>query len=97
MKHPTGGRSNPRLGAKLYRDPDHDGQWIAWSRNIGWVRFPACPNGWTERKPAGELDTSHLREVSLAQALDTALIEAFRATLLPQRPGTKAASDIDAP
>jgi hypothetical protein len=66
-----------QLEAKLYRDIDHDDQWIAWSRNIGWVRFRARPNGWAERKPVVELDALHLREVSLAQAFNTGLIEAF--------------------
>jgi hypothetical protein len=70
-----------QLKAKLYRDLDHHDYWIAWSRNIGWVRFPARPNGWAERKPVVELDALHLREVSLAQAFDTDLIEAFRSTL----------------
>ena len=70
-----------RLEARLYRDIDHGDQWIAWSRNIGWVRFRARPNGWAERKPGVELDALHLREVSLAQAFDTDLIEAFRSTL----------------
>jgi hypothetical protein len=67
-----------RLEAKLYRDTDHDDQWIAWSANIGWVRFRARPNGWAERKPVVGLDALHLREVSLAQAFDTGLIQAFQ-------------------
>ena len=32
---------------------------------------------WAERKPAVELDALQLREVSLAQAFNTGLIEAF--------------------
>jgi len=67
-----------RLAVKLYRDIDHDDQWVAWSHNIGWVRFRARPNGWAERKPVVELDALHLREVPLAQAFNTALIEAFQ-------------------
>ena len=69
---------NGPLHAKLYRDIDHDDQWIAWSANIGWVRFRARPNGWAERVPIVELDALHLRAVSLAQAFNTRLIEAFR-------------------
>ena len=67
-----------KLAAKLYRDIDHDDEWIAWSANIGWVRFRARPNGWAERVPIVELDALHLRAVSLAQAFNTRLIEAFR-------------------
>jgi hypothetical protein len=69
--------SRGRLEARLYRDIDHNDHWIAWSRNIGWVRFLARPNGWAERKPVVGLDALRLREVSLAQAFNTGLIEAF--------------------
>jgi hypothetical protein len=41
------------------------------------VRFLARPNGWAERKPVVGLDALRLREVSLAQAFNTGLIEAF--------------------
>jgi hypothetical protein len=82
--------------AKLYRDLDHHDYWIAWSANVGWVRFPARPNGWADRKPVVELDTLHLCEVSLAQAFNTDLIEAFRTTFFPLRPTTPAAPGIDA-
>jgi hypothetical protein len=87
----------PHLGAKLYRDLDHPEQWIAWSPKLGWVRFPAQPNGWAERQPVDELKTLNLHEVPLAQAFDTSLLEAFRASFPSSRPGTEAASDIDAP
>jgi hypothetical protein len=71
-------REQIELDAKLYRDMDHDGHWVAWSANLGWVRFRACPNGWAERQPVAELDALRLRAVSLARAFDTAMIEAFR-------------------
>jgi hypothetical protein len=67
-----------QLEAKLYRDIDHDDHWIAWSANIGWVRFLARPNGWAERKPVLEVDGLRLREVSLARAFNTGLIRAFQ-------------------
>ncbi|HEV3198764.1 MAG TPA: hypothetical protein VGZ73_12680 [Bryobacteraceae bacterium] len=67
-----------RLEAKLYRDIEHQDRWIAWSANIGWVGFHARPNGWADREPVAELDALHLREVPLAQAFDTSLLEAFR-------------------
>jgi hypothetical protein len=85
------------LEARLYRDLDHDDYWIAWSANIGWVRFPARPNGWAGRKPVVELEALRLREVSLAEAFNTVLIESFCAGFIPFRPGTEAASNIDAP
>jgi hypothetical protein len=66
-----------QLAARLYRDIDCGEQWIAWSAKIGWVRFWARPNGWAERMPVVGLDGLHVREVSLAQAFNTGLIEAF--------------------
>jgi len=72
-----------RLEAKLYRDIDHQDRWIAWSKKIGWVGFHARPNGWAEREPVVELDSMRLREVPLAEALDTSLLEAFRRAVRP--------------
>jgi len=66
-----------QLEARLYRDIDRDDFWIAWSTNIGWVRFRARPNGWAERESVVELDASRLRAVSLVKAFNTGLIEAF--------------------
>jgi hypothetical protein len=85
------------LAARLYRDLDHHDYWIAWSAKIGWVRFPARPNGWADRKPVVELGALHLREVPLAKAFNSDLIEAFRTTLFPLRPETKAAPGADVP
>jgi hypothetical protein len=35
----------------LYRSANLLTHWIAWSERGGWVRFPAKPNGWSERTP----------------------------------------------
>ncbi|SPE33246.1 hypothetical protein SBA6_270014 [Candidatus Sulfopaludibacter sp. SbA6] len=74
---------NDRLEAKLYRDTGHDGHWIAWSPKIGWVAFPARPNGWAQREPIAELDAMRLCEVPLARAFNTSLLEAFRRVVQP--------------
>jgi hypothetical protein len=72
-----------RLEAKLYQDIDRLDYWIAWSAKIGWVRFQSRPNGWAEREPVVELASMHLREVPLAEALNTDLLEAFRRAVRP--------------
>jgi hypothetical protein len=72
-----------RLEAKLYRDIDHQDRWIAWSAKIGWVGFHARPNGWAEREPVVELEALRLREVPLAQAFNTSLLEAFQPAVRP--------------
>lgn len=50
---------------KLYQSAVHEGQWLAYVREIGWVVFPAQENGWEERRPARGIDPIHLREVPL--------------------------------
>jgi len=35
----------------LYRDSHLLSYWVAHSDRLGWVMFPARPNGWTERRP----------------------------------------------
>ena len=35
----------------LYRSPQLSAHWVAYSDRLGWVMFPAKPNGWQERKP----------------------------------------------
>jgi len=72
-----------RLEARVYRDIEQQDRWIAWSAKIGWMGFPARPNGWAEREPVVELDAVRLREVPLARALNTSLLEAFRRAVQP--------------
>jgi hypothetical protein len=76
-----------RFEAKLYRDIDHQDRWIAWSAKIGWVGFHARPNGWAEREPVVELEARRLREVPLAQAFNTSLLEAFQSAVPWQSDG----------
>jgi len=35
----------------LYRASNLQSYWIAHSDRLGWVMFPARPNGWSDRKP----------------------------------------------
>jgi hypothetical protein len=71
------------LEARLYRDIDHQDRWIAWSAKIGWVGSHARPNGWAEREPVVELEALRLREVPLARAFNTSLLEAFQSAVRP--------------
>jgi hypothetical protein len=34
----------------LYRSSSLLSHWVAYSNRLGWVVFPARPNGWSERK-----------------------------------------------
>ena len=35
----------------LYRSSDLLSYWVAHSESLGWVMFPAKPNGWSEKRP----------------------------------------------
>ena len=35
----------------LYRSSKLLSHWVAYSDHLGWVIFPAKPNGWAERRP----------------------------------------------
>jgi hypothetical protein len=34
----------------LYRAANLLSEWVAYSERVGWVMFPARPNGWSEKK-----------------------------------------------
>jgi len=58
---------------KLYQSAQHQGKWIVWSPETGWVSFPAAADGWEQRKPCRGLDPVHLRQVPLRLAADTGI------------------------
>jgi hypothetical protein len=58
---------------KLYQSREHQGKWIAWSEETGWVVFPATVNGWVQRKPGRGLDPMHLRQVPAHLAAGTGI------------------------
>jgi hypothetical protein len=60
---------------KLYRNAAHANSWVAYSKETGWVIFPARENGWEERRPARGLDPLWLREVPLERAANTGILE----------------------
>jgi len=62
---------------KLYQSGVHEGQWLAYVREIGWVVFPARENGWDERRPARGIDPIYLREVPLRLAANTGIQQAL--------------------
>jgi hypothetical protein len=58
---------------KLYRSYRHQGAWVAYSLETGWVIFPETENGWEQRKPARGLDPMHLRQVPVGMAATTGI------------------------
>ena len=60
---------------KLYRSAVHGNSWIAYSRDTGWIMFPAREGGWQERRPARGIDPVHLREVPVRMAFNTGMPE----------------------
>jgi hypothetical protein len=59
---------------RLYRNPNDPQHWLVWS-DEGWSRFPAKPNGWAERCPAGTVIRQRLQRVPLHLAFNTGLLE----------------------
>lgn len=53
---------------KIYRSAQHEGSWIAYSQETGWVIFPAAAGGWDRRKPCRGIDPVHLRQVPASLA-----------------------------
>ena len=62
---------------RLYRSPAESLHWFVWAEDLGWLLFPAKPNGWAERSPAKNVSRQRLQEVPLRMAFNTGLIEAF--------------------
>ena len=58
---------------KLYRSAQHQGAWIAYSKETGWVVFPSAAGGWEKRRPCRGIDPVHLREVPAGLAADTGI------------------------
>ncbi len=58
---------------KLYRHTRYPNRWYAHSRSIGWVMFPAEPNGWTKREPARGVDPLYVREAPVSLAANTGI------------------------
>jgi hypothetical protein len=55
---------------KLYRSKKYPNRWFAHSPAMGWIMFPAVPEGWRERVPARGIDPIDIREVPLELAFD---------------------------
>jgi hypothetical protein len=66
---------------KLYRSRQHEGSWIAYTQETGWVVFPAEAGGWEKRRPCRGLDPVHLRQVPADLAANTGV----SLTYLPPR------------
>jgi hypothetical protein len=58
---------------RLYRSSKHLTLWIAFSRETGWVMFPAERNGWGKRQPARGIDPIDIREVPVRLGFNTGL------------------------
>jgi hypothetical protein len=58
---------------KLYRSSKHLTRWIAYSRETGWVMFPAERDGWGKRQPACGIDPVDIREIPVRLGFNTGL------------------------
>jgi hypothetical protein len=58
---------------KLYGNRNYPTLWFAYSRETGWVMFPAEVGGWARREAARGLDPIHLREVPVKLAVNTGI------------------------
>lgn len=67
---------------RLYRNPNEPQHWLVWSADEGWSRFPAKPNGWADRCPAGIVIRQRLQRVPLHLAFNTGLLESASAPSL---------------
>ena len=60
---------------KLFRNSEYPNRWYAYSESIGWVMFPAEPDGWSKREPARGIDPVRVRQVALALGSGTGIPE----------------------
>ena len=58
---------------RLYRNNRYPQRWYAHSNAMGWVMFPAEPNGWEKREPARGVDPLYTREMPLKLAAGTGI------------------------
>jgi hypothetical protein len=58
---------------RLFHTLQYVNSWIAQTVKEGWVRFPAKLDGWDDREPAKGIDSIRLREVPLAQGVNTGM------------------------
>jgi len=62
---------------KLYSSRQHEGSWIAYTPETGWVVFPATAGGWENRRPCRGIDPVHLRQVPAGLAANTGVTLAY--------------------
>ena len=73
---PRGVSDRPTTLVRLYRSPIKPFHWLVWTAE-GWFRFPAKPDGWSERCAAINVSRHKLQRVPLRMAFNTGLIESF--------------------
>lgn len=64
--------------AKLYRSPQEPQHWLVWMEGLGWMRFPARLDGWSDRCPMLSVPRYGLCEVPIRLAFNTGLLESLR-------------------
>ena len=70
---------------KLFRSRRNPTRWIAYAPETGWVVFPAEAGGWEKRQPARGIDPIDIREVPIALASDTGMLDACSLSMQPAR------------
>ncbi len=58
---------------RLFKSTTRPQRWVASIEGVGWVQFPAEPNGWEKRGPVRGLDPLDIREVPLRLAQNTGM------------------------
>lgn len=58
---------------KLFRSMRYRNCWFAFSRELGWVTFPAEVAGWQKREPAPDAHRIDMREVPLHMGFNTGI------------------------
>jgi hypothetical protein len=78
----TGDPDHPRCVRvhmpRLYRSPNEPQHWLVWSEELGWSRFPAKVDGWTERQSTNVIARWNLQRVPLQLAFNTGLLESVQ-------------------
>jgi len=55
----------------LYWSTDHPDQWVAYSKQEGWLQFPARANGWRRRTALARVNPTNLVELPPHRAFGT--------------------------
>ena len=69
---------------KLYRSHSNPTRWYAFQPGTGWLMFPNQAGGWHKRQPARGLDPIDIREVPVAVAAETGIVDPIEEAVYPE-------------